>query len=257
MKAAVVFVFSLAVLSCSYRPGDDGSGSNPLSSPTAKDLWEAETIALYLSGEMLAPPDLAQQVLEELASIRSAFGDARPEIRDIRFWPPWRPGSVILYFDEATKGSVASGTYSPWDELNQRYGLTRLDLTFLEDNSFVILFFGDPLHPRRLEEKYALLPGVSRTNPFNESPLSGHNSSLFPGQVEQQNVYLFNRTWNDGIDHHYMYFTVDQGQPVFTGEWLRLGSCLSDQDDNSCPEYYQEPPWWEEAHQIRSQYSSL
>jgi hypothetical protein len=165
MKAAVVFVFSLAVLSCSYRPGDDGSGSNPLSSPTAKDLWEAETIALYLSGEMLAPPDLAQQVLEELASIRSAFGDARPEIRDIRFWPPWRPGSVILYFDEATKGSVASGTYSPWDELNQRYGLTRLDLTFLEDNSFVILFFGDPLHPRRLEEKYALLPGVSRTNP--------------------------------------------------------------------------------------------
>jgi len=285
---AIILALFVAGLACSCGPGGRQEQSHPLSAFTPKDIAEAEYVALYLSGELLAPEEVYQRVAGELSAIRGTFGVEFPSVQEIEFWPPWEAGSLDVYFDSTSKPQVVSGGYAEWDELNQSYDLSSKSLEFLDPFDFVTLHFNGRLHPRRLEEEYVELPGIVHANPCNPSPLSDSNSNLYPGQVAGQMVYLFDHCWNQGIDRHYLYFGVEQGQVSLIGQWQRLGSCLDEhheecfqnclsscskggstdcQDvcgacwldycDDYCPEYFAEPDWWQAANGVQDLYRSL
>lgn len=208
--------------------------------PWAKE--EAEFIALCLSGELVAPNDLYNQVLNDLKAIRSAFGDDFKLINRLAFTPPWIENCIIIGFDDTTAKKVANGEYHAWDELNKKYQVFTKDTTSVERYGYAILYFKDRLHPCRLAELYAVLPGVRHTGP---NRLDGDWPNVYPRQTGNGITYLFRDAWGDCpsgcIHNEYWYFVFEENQPLFIGHWTRH-------------ENLQEPDWWDEAKQNIEQY---
>lgn len=201
---------------------------------TSEDTEEAELIALCLSGELVAPNNLYNQVLVDLANIRYAFGDKFEPIQSIRFRPPWVPGCLIVSFDSSAAEMVANGEYHYWDELNQRYQVTEIDTMGIRYN-WVVLYFKDKLHPRRLAGLYAGLPGINYAEPNGQY---GGSSNVYPLQTIRGISYLFREGWGDCfsgcIYNRYWYFVVELNRHIFIGYWF----------PNENPV---EPRWWREA----------
>ena len=215
--------------------------SNPYSSLskhdielTSEDNEEAELIALCLSGELVAPDNLSDLVLMDLANIRSAFGDRFEPIKSIRFRPPWVAGCLLVGFESSAAEMVANGEYHAWDELNMEYQVTEIDTTSIRNN-WVILYFKDKLNPRHLLGLYSGLQGVRYAEP---NMRFGGSSNVYPGQTMRGISYLFSEGWGDcpsGCMHHrYWYIVVELNRHIFIGYWF------PDEDPVK-------PPWWREA----------
>lgn len=183
------------------------------------DQDEAAMIALCLSGELVAPESLSNRVCRDLAVIRSDFGDELKMIRGISFFPPWEVGCFIVYFDDTTAQEVAEGKYHAWDKLNTQYEIWRIDTTNF--SYFARLYFKGRLHPQRLAELYAVLPGVTSAGPDH---LYGDGSNLYTRQTENGLTYLFRYGEGDCLSgciyNEYWYFTFEGDRPVFVGHWI-------------------------------------
>ena len=163
----LVFVLILLIcfsIRCSKstknEPNNENTGSPPVDF-TPKENEEAELIALCLSGELIAPDSLYNQILSDLAAIRAAFGDTFETIDQIRFLPPWVAGCVMIGFDDSTVQQIRNGQYHAWDSLNQQYEVTEIDTSVAFDwIGLVVLSFKGRLHPYRLAEFYSALPGA-------------------------------------------------------------------------------------------------
>lgn len=248
-----------------------GEGAEPTPTPTAtteptptptatidggctlKENEEAELIALCLAGEIIAPGDLYNQVKNDLEAIRSSFGDEyeianRTELR-IEFRAPWVPACLSVAFNSTAAQQVADGRYDAWDELNNRYNVTEIELYpfFSRDRPWVTLHFGCRLHPSILAEKYEVLPDVEYAEPSGRMFLE-FASHIYPRQTEAGITYLF-ETWISNWDFPdeyyksgYWYFSVEDGQPAFIGHYNPYVV------DNA------EPIWWAEARMNIEQY---
>jgi hypothetical protein len=201
---------------------------------TAEDNEEAELIALCLSGELVSPYSLSNQVLMDLANIRSAYGDKFEPIQRIRFGPPWVPGCLLVGFDSSTAEMVANGEYHAWDWLNIKYQVTEIDTMDIRNN-WIVLYFKDKLHPQRLSELYTVLPGITYAEP---NGFYGDFSNVYPRQIMGGISYLFREGWGDCpcgcTNNRYWYFVVELNRHRFIGYWF------PDEDPIM-------PPWWEEA----------
>lgn len=237
--ALLLLLISLALSNCSNP--FDALGNRDIEL-TPEDYEEAAHMALALSGELVAPDSLYNQVLEELAGIRSTYGDRIGPIQRIRFKLPWVPGNLILSFDSTTAQMVADGEYHAWDQLNQQYQVTEID-TFSINYGWVLLYFNEKYHPRRLAEKYEILPGVIYTEP---NRIIGDSSRIYPRLTLRGITYLFREGMGDCpsgcIVNLYWYFDTEWNRPVLIGYW----------DPHNNPK---EPFWWNEAEQnIESYY---
>jgi hypothetical protein len=233
------------VLSCSKSTRNEAGKVDITSSPvegTPKENEEAELIALCLSGQLVAPDDLYAQVLTDLASIRSAFGESLDSVVQITFWPHWVPGCLVIGFDDTTVAKIRAGEYHDWDDLNEQYGLESLDTSMISWLGFVRLDFIGRLHPYRLREVYAALPGVRAASP---NGIRGDGPNVYARETTSGMTYLFRKGWNDCpsgcIDNAYWYFVFQAGQPQLVGCW---------------PEYdgSPQPSWWEEARLNKENY---
>jgi len=211
-------------------------------SRTPKADEEAELIALCLSGKIVAPDNLYEQVLRDLAVIRSTWGDSIQNVDRIRFWTSWVPSCLILGFDDTTTQQLLDGVYDAWDDLNERYELTSMDTTHLARDGFVVLYFVGRLHSWRLAESYQDLPGVWAASP---NYLPGDWSNVYARQTLTGMGYLFRRGWGDCpsgcLYSEYWYFRVGDNWPTFVGHWV------PHEDPNV-------PDWWEEAKINRDHY---
>jgi hypothetical protein len=235
----LLFLIFWALSSCSNPFGSLGNRDIEL---TPEDYEEAALMALALSGELVAPDSLYNQVLEELPGIRSTYGDSYGSIQRIRFRAPWVPGMLIIGFDSTTAQMVDDGEYHAWDQLNGQYQVTEID-TFSIRYGYVVLHFNEKYHPRRLAEKYEVLPGVRYAEP---NRLGGDFSNVYPRLTTQGITYLFREGWGDCpsgcISNLYWYFDAEWHHPVLIGYW----------DPQNSPK---EPNWWHEAEQnIESYY---
>ena len=237
--ALFLFLISWALSSCSNPFGSLGNRDIEL---TPEDYEEAALMALALSGEMVAPDSLYNQVLEELAGIRSTYGDSYGSIQHTRFRPPWVPGNLIISFDSTAAQMAADGEYHAWDQLNEQYQVTEID-TFSIRYGWVLLHFNEKYHPRRLAEKYEVLPGVRYAEP---NRLGGDFSNVYPRLTSRGITYLFREGWGDCpsgcISNLYWYFDTEWNRPVLRGYW----------NPQNNPE---EPYWWNEAKQNVESYS--
>jgi hypothetical protein len=209
---------------------------------TPKADEEAELIALCLSGGLVAPDGLYEQVRRDLAAIRSTFGDSYESVAKINFRTPWLPGCLVMAFDDTTEQRVLSGEYHAWDVLNKKLELATLDTLFLRRYGFSVLYFEGRLHPYRLSELYGVLPGVRYAFPNH---LAGDRPNVYARHDVYGSTYLFRKAWGDCpsgcIYSEYWYFRVDDNWPMFVGHWVP-------HEDPNVPE------WWEEARVNRDEY---
>lgn len=198
------------------------------------DQAEAELVALHLSGEIQAPPALADAVGEELRILRETYGAEIPEVLDLRHRAPWDPTDLLLVADEETARAILNEEYDAWDTLNETYGLQ--DIHSLRYDGFV-LRFARPWHPCRLGELYRELPGMVLVEP---NGIIGDSSNVHAWEHDGQRTYLFRKAWGDCpagcISALYWYFRATESGPELVGSW----------DPQSEPNA---PEWWAEARQ--------
>jgi len=209
---------------------------------TPKENEEAELAALCLSGELVAPDDLYNQILSDLTAIRATFGDTFEMIDQIRFLTPWVAGCVMIGFDDTTFQQIRDEQYHAWDELNEQYQLIDMDTIPIGHGGAVLLSFMGRLNPWRLAELYSVLPGVWSTSP---NFIRGDWSNVYARRTQDGITYLFRQGWGDCpsgcIYSEYWYFKFEGDQPVFVGHWA------PHEDPN-------EPNWWEEARLNKEHY---
>ncbi len=160
----VLILSTLLVAGCSKstknQKGNDKT-EQPSFNFSPKENEEAELMALCLSGELVASDSSYNQILNDLSSIRTVFGDSFEIVNQLTFVPPWAAGALMIGFDKATVQLIRSGEYHAWDSLNQQFEVTKIDTSVAFDwIGLVLLYFKGRLHPYRLAEMYSVLPGV-------------------------------------------------------------------------------------------------
>ncbi len=237
----VVWGILIVVLLC--LAGCDGSDPGCEVEPRFELLGdqEAELVAMCLAREFVAPDELYNQVLNDLAAIRSTFSDEVPIVTQIGFTPPWEPSAVLVGFDEATASKVTAGEYTAWDGLNEELSL--ISFNILELTGMAILIFEGLLHPRCLCGLYDDLPGVEYAAPnFYMGDFSNVYARIAGGGI----TYLFYHGAGDCpsgcTEEDYWYFVFEQGQPELVGT----------REDGQ-----PEPGWWKEAQKNIDNFRSM
>ncbi len=221
---------------CKYDDPLQRIGSSPMENE------EAELIALCLSGELVAPDGLYEQVMTDLAAIRTAFAETLGTAGQIEFRTPWSTGVLMLGFDDSTVQQIRDGEYHAWDDLNDQLQATNVDTSHLDFIGCAVIVFNGRLHPYRLAEIYSQLPGLENTSP---SFIRGDSPNVYSREIQGGMTYLFRNGWGDCpsgcISNEFWYFSCEGPEPEFVGYW---------------PAYEGVPPphWWEEAWLNREQY---
>lgn len=182
---------------------------------------EAEILALLMSGEIVAPLDLYETVLQDLESIRSAWCDTLPRICSIGPRTDWQIGILKLSVDFATYEAIRTGSYDAWDDLNERYDLDHVQFSDFcrPPCPFVTLYFTPLLNPDFLISEYEQLPGVQSAF---KSYFVGDGPNLIGTLIGSQRHYSFQYRWGDciaGCIHSREWsFVADQGGITYEGE---------------------------------------
>lgn len=118
---------------------------------------EVEALAIEASGKFVAPKDVYERIVSDLALIRSQ----NPSVQGIQALVSWLPDELLLSFDAEGMASVQAGTYTDWDCANAYYGLLRKEV----QSSFVLLHFDHLFNAPLLASEYATLPHVDNAEP--------------------------------------------------------------------------------------------
>ena len=234
-----ILVFSL-VLSCSKstrNPSRSGDTEPPID-VSPKENWEAELMALCLSGELTAPDSLYYRILNDLEAIRADFGDVFEPVHGIGFRPPWMASYLLVAFDESAAQLIVDGEYHAWDELNENHHVTEIKIG---GHGLVSLVFDGRLNPHRLAEQYQVLPGALYAEP---NFWIGDGPNVYARQTDFGFSYLFRYARGDCpagcIHNEYWYFVCEESGPTFIGHWVHR--------------HQPEPEWWQEARLNREHY---
>jgi hypothetical protein len=143
-------------------------------SVTPRPDQQAEEIALWLSGSLVAPEGLYLVVQEGLASMRQAYGDLVPDVVDLPFKPPWFVSTVEVWLTAEAVEEYERGEYHDLDSLNVALRLS--EMRQYGRNWFWLVFEGR-LNPERLAEIYGDVESVANA----EAPrIVHHGSYLVP-----------------------------------------------------------------------------
>ncbi len=179
-------------------------------------VTEAEMLAIEASGGLVAPASVYERIAGDLAVIRA--GNA--EIHGIEARPSWVPEDLILIFDDEGKAAVAAGTYTAWDCLNARYGMTAIT----QHSFFVVLRFAHRFNAPVLAAVYGMLPHVTSVS---ADGAFGDGNDVCVAIDGDRYHYVFDAGSGDClsgcIDHTYWGFTTSgpSGAVTHLGTWSR------------------------------------
>jgi hypothetical protein len=243
----VFFLVLLPLLFAGCYHSSDSTEKNYKYTPEDKE--EAKIIAICLSGAVTPPENLSSRVLRDLAEIRANFGAEFAQAtygydenlwlsQPIRFVAPWVPSCIIIGFEPGTSQLVAKGQYHDWDDLNELYRASYIDMRMIKYN-YAILSFKGQFHSRRLSELYAKLPGLRYAHPNYRMDAF---STIYPSNRAGSGLtYLFRHGWGDCpsgcIYGEYWYFISNEsGETIFAGYW-------SPQKDPKVPDWWSDAKW--------------
>jgi len=211
-------------------PVDESPPQNSRIDLSLADPWEADILSLCVSESLRPIEETSQEILEQLAAIRSAYGyDALVQTRARTAWT----GEIELRFGDMASHEVSTGSYPFWQGLNEELGPVRiLPLEF----GHVVLHFEQPINPCLAAERYLELPGVRSAEPVFDTV--GDGPEIFIGfHVHFGYTYLFRYAWGDCpsgcIYEEYFYFRFHGPNPLLVGRWN--------------PETGPPPSWWTES----------
>lgn len=226
-KKYIILFFSLVVLliGCDDKSLSPAGPKDPDFSSTPMENEEAELAALHLSGKLIAPLPLYEQIKEELELIRETWSDSIVHV-NLTFVPYWNVSNIRIYVDSSTYDSMNLNQYHHWDSLNDYY---RIDtITFWQysfvDQQWTILHFKGRLNPLRMVDIYAGLPGFSIVT-SSITPTIGGKPLLVLLNDGHTIKYFFSYAYGDCpsgcLNSEIYYFTIDKGEPIYHGLWKR------------------------------------
>jgi len=170
---------------------------------------EAALLALQLSGALLPPPFLYEQIRSDLAAIRQAY----PAMTSIHPRPPWMPGEFLVGLTAEAWEQFISGEYHGLDDLNAQYGPVEMIPGVL---NWLKLQFEQQYNPEYLAPLYAAADGVEYAEP---NYIIGDGNNI---QVALP-YYTFRMGWGDCmagcIHRHYWVYYVDGGSATLVNEY--------------------------------------
>lgn len=199
-KFIIIMFALLAILamSCSDDPV----------SPKAYDnlpyLSEAETMALYYSGELFPPEDLVRKYSRELDAIRRTWGDSIPEVFT-RFEVPWLVSGFRVRVDDTTWSSINDSINRPWDSLCNYYNLTYRGMDLLTSKWFFLRSI-NRMNSLLLAKMFIGFPGISHIEtspPYYPYPY--HHARFEDGRTIK---YFYRTECQMDIYDTYYYFAV-------------------------------------------------
>ena len=141
---------------------------------TPKENEEAEELALWLSGSLVAPETLYSRVRADLATIRSTYGDSVPVLMDTTFRPMWVVSKLYVSLTYEATEQFLLGEYHDLDDLNSQLGLASMDYNA---SVGLVLRFEGRLNPAKLAEFYRAVPSVVKAKPVDQS---GDSTKVYP-----------------------------------------------------------------------------
>lgn len=118
---------------------------------------EAEEMALWLSGSLVAPESLYLRILGDLGVIRGTCGDSIPQLRDIEFFSIWETSRIAILITSEAMERFHAGEYDDLDSLNTHLRLASMEHFF---NNWLLLKFEGRLNSNRLVDIYVAEPSV-------------------------------------------------------------------------------------------------
>lgn len=216
----IVLFFSFVVLlvSCDDKSLSPTKPKGPDFSSTPMENEEAELLAAYLSGEIVAPISLYHQLNREIALIRDTWEDSVPYVK-IKYFPPFEPSVITLGFTTDYYDSIVAGQYHYWDSLNSYYRLKKQG--FHSFGNSLELFFGGRLNSLLLVDAYAGLPGMRYVN---LNSWAGDWPVLLAIKDETTIKYFFRDAGGDCpsgcVWSDFFYFTVVDDSARFIGNFI-------------------------------------
>lgn len=131
-------------------------------SKTPRENKEAEEMALWLSGSLVAPDDLYDTMLKQLSLIRDDHADQIPQLRDVVFEPHWASNEIRVRVTDEAVSRYEAGQYNDLDSLNA--SLKLMWMSYREAGSFLLRYNGR-YHFHRLREMYTQIPSVVSVYP--------------------------------------------------------------------------------------------
>jgi hypothetical protein len=118
---------------------------------------EAEEMAIWLSGSLVAPESLYLRVLADLEGIRATYGDSIPQLREIEFFSIWQTSNIAILITSEAMERFQAGEYDDLDSLNTRLRLSSMEQSF---DNWLLLEFEGRLNSNRLVDIYVAEPSV-------------------------------------------------------------------------------------------------
>ncbi|MEM7160555.1 MAG: hypothetical protein AAF799_47400 [Myxococcota bacterium] len=199
---------------------------------TPRDDEEAELLAIEASEEIVAPTELYERALADLALIRA---DA-PELSTIQARPRWRPDELRVSLDRDSDAALMAGTYRDWDCVNEHYGVVEV----IAEGFFFshVLHFEGRFNIPLVQPDYMAVETVTST----ESAITGGDGPDVCMSIDGDlHTYIFDDARGDCpagcTEHAYTGYTVDgRGTLELLGVWAP--------DPEARPD---PPPWFTAA----------
>jgi hypothetical protein len=158
---------------------------------------DAVVLALEVSGELVAPPDLVARISSGLATIRTEF----PVVGDFHVAPDWVPGQILCSLTPEGVELYHNGQFQEFDELNDLYGPVQVDEL---DEDFLSLMFQVPYHPILLAWIYHELSHMRAVGPNVTWQLGGTDITA-EDIGPYTSTYTFETEWDcfDWCEHEH------------------------------------------------------
>ena len=180
---------------------------DPESELTRRD---AELLAMEISGALLPPTELTEQIAADLEAIRSEF----PVVSEIHHHPRWKPGELLVGLTDEAFEQFQQGEYRGLDNLNTWFGA--VNIRTLGGIPALYLQFDQEYNPEVLATFYSEAEGVRHAGP---------NGIIGDGNTIEgaPSTYTFSRGWGDCpagcISRHFWVFTVENGSVTLVEEF--------------------------------------
>lgn len=198
-----------------------------LGDPDPARLVEAQLLALEVGGGLRPSEDLTEQILGDLAAIRSAF----PGVADITHRPSANPYEILIQLTDEAQERLDRGEFHELDDLNDQYGLVEMRVILSSLNMYV-LRFDQVYNTALLAQIYAGTPGLLYAEP---NYAAGDGSTISGGPP----FYTFYRRWGDcpvGCTYEESWtFSVVDGSVTVFGEGPDFDEDGLADDQDNCP----------------------
>ncbi len=196
---------------------------------------DARFIALEISGDLIPPEALTDQIYNELALIY----DHTPAMSRIHYSPAAWPGTILIDVGDSIGYLIANQQYQGFDSLDAIYGEHTREQLFEFSYQHWMFDFDACYNPGPLAEIYGQAPGVENTW---VDYMFGDGDAITAAVTDTLSTYTFRHGWGDCpagcIDEHFWTYQIQNGVVTLissSGDSILLADFSVDRDSGYVP----------------------